>query len=449
MTSISPNHITNSTLTNSVSFDQSKVTSNLFNKSKKVYLGPESSHIPGTTNIWNAPYEGYHSLIAIDKGYHINDKEGMLENGIRIVQTPISVTNAALQLVMNVVKGGVFLKKIPASIVASVAPLAGPVAIAGLILCGLEGFLEVLGISRSALFYKENYPSEIQSLIKAISISDPQQRKQKVRSSLQQFLKSDLSNPIKAEIETLLQNFEDPHGLLEQLKEKIYLSRLQNFQTKHFEVNPEKIKKIDKHVSALTNLCTEEKLRRKTRMIQENLEKKKTCLIRRMQHRMSNELEQKIPGIIQDLQSPDLGKRVEAKKEATHLFDQLRTQFRKNILVHTIGIIAVILTIAGLILTLAGFPYLIPCVLIIAGTVFAIGRYYLSRGLLESPDWKFDKKRCLPKCIKNRIYKKPLKKNHIHATHTFPPLLLQLDNSPRKPKRLDSFNYTIILPSQS
>ena len=418
MTPITSNNIKNDLLTNPApltSTDSSKISNTT---PPPVYLGPGYSNLPSVINVVFGPRDLYDSLIASVKAYDIGDREGMVENGLRIAEAPFSLYNAFLQCIWYGLQIAVMAKSLSASVVAMLIPLSITSTAAGLSICALEGVLETFGIIRSVRFFKENYPSILESLIRASAEQDPAKRQEQFNSCLEKILKIDLPASVKAEIEAFIKNKSLLSGefqevsktLLASIEEKIYLHHLQHLRKKNFVISTDKINEIEKYVEKLPRLTAEEKLQRKKQIIATNLDTRKSCLIRRIQHRMTEQLEQQLPELIQNLQSSYPEVRLEAKRKAAELFADLRTQFQKNVLVNAAGLLAVVFTITGLVLGYVACPLLIIITLFVFGGVLAFGRSYLCSGLLESKVWKFEKERCIPHFVKKIFQKAPEKK---------------------------------------
>ena len=339
----------------------------------------------------------------------------MLENGLRIASAPFSLSNAALQLAFYGVQAGIYLNVLSQSLAASLAPLSSKIGAAGIVFSVIEGILESLGIKRSIHFFKDNYPFDLESLKKSFKIQDSLLRQQTISTCLKQFLDTPLLDQLKADIDQLLKRndlTEDEFcqlskDLFKQIEPNVYLNHLGQLHKNYFEIKPKKAQKIDAYIRSHLSLHSpEEKQKRKEQIIQANLEKKKSYLIRRVQHWMANDLELKIPGLIQDLQNPL--KRQEAIDKAREMFSNIRIQSHKNLLINALGLVAVIATLAGLILGLAACPYLIPFALLAFGGILSFIRYYLHLGLLETQGWHFEPKRCIPAFVKS-IHKKMFK----------------------------------------
>lgn len=455
MTSITTNYTDNNlSLTNNNSNPpaRSGIVSKISNLTHKLYLGPGYTNVPGLSNLFYVPYDAYESCVASIKAYQIGDKEGVIENGLRIAGAPFTFSNAALQLTFYGVQAGIYLKVLSQSLATSLAPLSSKISGAGIAFSLIEGILESLGIKRSRRFLIDNYPFNLESLKKSFEIQDPLLRQQKISVCLEQVLNTSLPDQLKEDIDNLLKRndltqtefCQLSEHLLKQIELNVYLNHLSQLQKKYFEIKPKKAHKIDAYIQThLSQHSPEEKQKRKELIIQANLEKKKSCLIRRVQHWMTNDLEQKIPGLIQDLQSPLSQKRQEAIEGAAGLFNNIRIQSHKNLLINAIGLAAVIASIAGLILGLAACPYFIPFALLAFGGVLSFLRYYLHLGLLETQGWHFDPKRCIPAFVKSINKKLFQKEEKTPALPLIIPagIVLHLD-LPRKYERTTTPRYT-------
>jgi hypothetical protein len=207
MTSITTNSLTNNlSLTNQNSnFPiKSGLASKISNLAHTLYLGPAYVNVPGLSNIFFTPYDLYKSAAASVRAYKIGDKEGIIENGLRVVGAPFTLLNALLQLTWYGIQAGLFFKLLSQSFASVLAPLSKRITGAGIIFSAIEGILKIFNIIRSECFLYNNYPSELEPLKKIIEIQDPGLRQQKFLAYLEQFLRKHQSDPIKVEIDSLL-----------------------------------------------------------------------------------------------------------------------------------------------------------------------------------------------------------------------------------------------------
>jgi hypothetical protein len=391
----------------SISWDKSK-NSNY----SKLYLGPGQTNVPGVTNIFYAPYEFVRSNKAILKAVKIDDQEGLVENGLRIASTPFSFFNSVSQLVYYACKAGVYFNVLAETLNPTLISLSTYIIGVGLVMCAFEGVLETLGLIRAAKLHLKHYPSDLESFRKTLSIQDPIQRKQKISELLERFLqRSPLSIEVKNEIEAFLRKndlsndefFNQLTNVFNQIEENIYLTKLSQFRQAYFQISPEELEKIETEIQKKGAEAQREKI------IHANLKRKSNDLIRRVQPWLANKIEQTLPGIIQDLQSDDALKRQEAKGKAAEIFDNIKMQSQKKLLIHGVGLAAVLITAVGLILSLSCFalPFLIPFIVVSGGGILAIARYFLNRGLINSTGWEFNGENCIPKFIQAMAKKTP------------------------------------------
>ena len=375
--------------------------------SSKLYLGPGYTITPGVTNLFFAPYEFFKGVKAMLTAEKVGDNEGILENGIRVVAAPLSFLNSTASLIWYIGKIGLYFKLISETFTHALVPFSYYISGLGFIMCAIEGVLESLGLHQTRQFYLENYPQEIESLKKIINDPDPASRQQKFSHEVENIIKSaTLPLPVKEEIEALLHKQAD----FPQIEEKIYLARLEQLRNSYFKGNPNE------------------------------LTAKKNELIRRVHPWLADEIEQALPETIQKLQGPDPLKKAEAKKKAEEIFHHIQLQSQKKILVHSIGLAAVITTTVGLILGCVAVPFFIPFIVLLAGAVLALARYYLNAGLMDSKGWEFKVENCVPSIVK-AIYRKIIESEKIEKPVPVAPFV------PKVFKQVNGFDYTLTVPA--
>jgi hypothetical protein len=369
-------------------------------KDMKLYLGPGYTNLPGATNLFFAPYDFYQALKAFRKAHKINDVEGMYENGLRTIQAPISFGQAALELSWFAISRGMtFLKTIQNTNTPPLLSIAGPVlksiTAAAFILCAIEGIIEAVGLIRSFQFYRKIYPFDIENL------------------------KSELSRDI-----------------LENLEENIYLTKMQNIRKKYFHISAKKLREINHCIqNKFNHLTLEEKKEKQAQIIQSHFDIKKNKLVRRVHPWLADEIEKSLTPVIEDLRDPKHGKREKAKEKAAAIFKDIQIQSQKKLLIHTIGLLAVLITIAGLIAGCCACPLLIPCLLLAIGTMLSLLRYYLYWGLMQCKGWNFSVGNCIPDYIK-KIYEKIISPPHQSEARTIPAVYSDQSTLIPRPVRL-------------
>ena len=122
----------------------------------------------------------------------------------------------------------------------------------------------------------------------------------------------------------------------------------------------------------------------------------------------AKEIQEQLDPIITKLQNQDINVRQEGVKKAQELIKTMKTQYRKTILTHVIGLVTLGIFMTGAILSLLVLfnPFLLPAALILVpsilfwtGSATEIIRFYGSKGLLGARGWRIDGRKCIPKPI--------------------------------------------------
>jgi hypothetical protein len=389
--------VNNLPITNQNSTSTSSSQSKISNK-VELYLGPSGATLPGMTNFINAPLGYFKSVKALVKAEKIGDRQGLFENGLRIVSAPFSFFNGGSSIASNIIQAGIFLKIITQDLRDSIGHLSIFISVLGFIICTIELVLETFGLVRAAQFYLKHFPSDLESINKDLNQSE----------------------------------------------ENVYLKRLTKLQYNYLKISSKRMEKIDLHIQEnLSHLSPAAQQAKREKMIAANLEMKKNNLIRCVQPGLAKEIEQAVPKIIQNLQSSDPLKRKEGKEKAAEIFDQIKVQSYKKFLIHAIGIAAILFTIVSLILSCVGCPFSILVIMMIIGTVLSLTQNILSQGLLDSKGWKFEFEKCLPSFLKSTKKEKP--------PESFPTLYFNPDRAKNlflrgQPRSTGKIDFTITFP---
>ncbi len=346
------NSYTNQTSNSTLYTENSNITSDY---SSNLYLGSGSTNVPGLSNIFFAPYDLYHEMNALSAAYKIDDREAVVDKSLKTMQTPFSFSNALMQFSVYVINAGVFLKTFDnagfAPILALTSPLSKLITATGFVICMLEGLFESLGLARSAELYKDIY------------LSDKEELKNKFVNTQAEFL---------AEMH------------------RTYL-----------QISSDEMQEIDDYVkNKLSDLPEEKQNERKNLIIQSNLEVKKSALIRRVQPWLANRIEETLPQILENVYSPYRTDAEEAKEKVESLFNNIKIQTEKNLLIYSVGLLAVLFTIAGLLAQCIVVHFVIPVILLGIGGILAISRGLMYLGLKDTEGWDFSVENCIPDTIK-------------------------------------------------
>lgn len=99
-----------------------------------------------------------------------------------------------------------------------------------------------------------------------------------------------------------------------------------------------------------------------------------------------------------------------ACNKAEQLLKEVDTQIKKKLIVHIVGIVSLILTVAGLILLSCGFPVFLPLALTSLGAAVGITRYLLGDGFFNQRGWGFSPSKCLPSWAQDNLVKRLIMK---------------------------------------
>lgn len=82
------------------------------------------------------------------------------------------------------------------------------------------------------------------------------------------------------------------------------------------------------------------------------------------------------------------------------LFNNIKIQTEKNLLIYSVGLLAVLFTIAGLLAQCIVVHFVIPVILLGIGGILAISRGLMYLGLKDTEGWDFSVENCIPDTIK-------------------------------------------------
>ncbi|GEM_PF-7006330 len=386
------------------------------NATSNLYLGPGGTNVPGMTNVYFASNNFIDGIKALIAAHKINDKEGIVENTLRVIQAPFCFSNAFMQCIYNALYAGVYLKilhypSLPFAL-GPTAPFFLAISIAGFIFCVFEGVLETFGLIRTISFFNEIHPTDIEELNLSLSLNDPKERQLKFSTCIQKILKHPLPDDLVHEVNSFLEKKDLSEAGFQELANKIsdkiernvYLSKLIKLRESYFQVTPEEVSEINKYAQAhLSGLSSEESDSRRSQILQNTVDSKRCELIRKIHPWLVNEIEESLTEVISGLQSSEKSKQEVCKEKARALFANIKIQSQKKMFVHTLGIIAVVVTLAGLIAGCISCPIFIPFLLLAVGTALAVSRSLVHWGYMNTKGWDFSIKNCIEGLVPESI----------------------------------------------
>jgi hypothetical protein len=379
--------------------------SSKISNASKLYLGLERLNLPGITNLFRAPFGFLENIKAIFKAEKVNDEEAVFENYLRLESNYLNFFRSLSQSVWYIFNAGIYFKIISDSFRNALIPLSISVSVFGFIICFIEGILETYELVRTTQFYYKQFPFEIEKIKKLTNFNES-------KKNLSEFLEvfqSQLSEETKNEIETFLrkkdfssiESSELLTNLVDQIEKQIYLNKLQQLQKRYLQLSPGKLLKIENFIhNKFPNLLPAEQQKKIENRIEAELKTKKNDLIRRVHFWLADEIESNASTIIQDLCQEDSEKSRKAKEKAAEIFDHIKIQSHKKLLIHGVGLAAVLITLLGLILAYIACPFFILITILAIGGILVCARYYLHEGLMNSKGWEFKVKNCIPAWIK-------------------------------------------------
>ena len=392
----------------------------------KPYDGPGYPNTPSIINLFYIPGDLLKTVYAIVKANFLHDKEAKFDAWLRlygILHNPISSVCLTLDAVYQV---DVFLHPlhVPYHNFSKIA------AIPGIILCGIEGVFESVGAYRNWTFLNAMNGKILEEIPDLRSIGTTAQKEKVFLSWAAKFekqtvcLEEKIGKEPVAQILQALKNFRNGFAKmpekekadcfarlqqsLDQFKLRLVQEDLAYLKTKYFSLSPEKGKLIENQISKKHQKLSQEEARaKKEKLVSKTLQTQQTSLARRIRPFLVKEVEEKIDAIEKGLRSYNPKERQSALEKGQELLKNVKVQTEKKIYVHITGIVAVALTIIGLVLLFTSCPYIIPFLLIFIGGALAMARYFMAYGLLDHKGWEMDYKNCLPNWIRKRFFDPP------------------------------------------
>lgn len=121
-------------------------------------------------------------------------------------------------------------------------------------------------------------------------------------------------------------------------------------------------------------------------------------LDRRITPRFGADVRAELGPILQTLRNPETTEadRQMALEQARTLLSTIDTQAKKKLLIHVVGLAAIILCAASFVLSLLAGPAGIPLALMTIGGVFATANYFYAKGALDEQGWGFSAGKAFP-----------------------------------------------------
>ncbi len=292
-----------------------------------------------------------------------------------------------------------------------------PLHIFSVILCIIEGSFDAVGLSRSAEFSSLFDFKMLKNLALFRKTKEEKKRNQALCSilSLVKGKKSQFESVYgKEQTGTLLNCLSDlkvgidrleGEQKMEELSRAILSKNLCDMEKNYLHLSEEGVELVAKRVlEKERHKSPEEQEELLALRLKEALNNKYKKLARRVRPWMADEINGKIPSILNGLKSLSCEEQKLATDQGFELMEMARIQNRKKQIIHVIGIICMTLAIAFFIGVMVGTPLTTLIVLGVLVTLVGFGRFLLFSGWLDTRGWHFSKKSLLPLFVQKRLF---------------------------------------------
>lgn len=315
------------------------------------YFGP--LNIPGIFNLYHIPSEFIATVRDQFEAGRLGDTEGSYDNWLKIFEAPLNLISSLfsnVELAVKLLSGcGVDLSHLPSLLkVAKVTPILG------LIVCAFESGIEIRGLTHATSIFKM----------------------------------------LDTSFETLTDNPEE--------MDRVILENLNRLNQAYCDDTSavERIKNLK--FSYLDRVQKEERIRQYTYL---TCGAKDRSLIRRVHSRCAQKVHALVPQLLQEYTRIQPEDTAGWRARSCALLTDVKKQSYKKIVMHVLGLLAVAITIAGLIATLCGCPFAVPFTLLLIGGILSTGRVIISDGMMHTRGYTLDPYNLIPNWIKNLYHK--------------------------------------------
>ena len=381
------------------------------------YESPAFSNYPGGTNLLYLPEDIYSSVKTLHQSLQDGDDEEARDSCIRLLGAPANFCSAS----GSVINYGVMLKLIPIKFLALI-PFS---YIFGVVLCTVEGSVDVISLRREVRFSNRFDFDLLTQMKKLIQDFSPQESRKalkdihaKVQKHPEEFEKL-FGKKQTAQIQKLFKGIQkevDAKPLryrkvlvkhaptLKEFARHLLINNLAKLQHNYLELTPEEVMQTCENISEEFEEQTSSKetqFEHLEKTLQTALTLKKKKLARRVRPWIVEEAEQKVIPLLAGL----LNKNPQAIEEGLNFCEDIHIQTQKKTFVHILGAIALVLAAASLITLIVGCSPAIPYILIGIATTIALTRMIAYVTTLDTRGWHIDFKALLPEHLKNKEVK--------------------------------------------
>lgn len=381
------------------------------------YEGGAVSNYPGGSNIFYIPSDVYYTVGALVESIKHGDNEEVIDASTRLFGIPANIVSTGGTIASY---GSAF------GWIAHLPWYLTPITIiAGLLLCIVEGIVDIISLARQA-FFEEKFDLEILSHLRNIvSDIEPKKTMDAIKAltklvnedpeSLTKLLGADQAEIVKGLMNEIQEKVQEHPELLptiinhyrpalQEVAKQFLIENLENIKSEFLQLSEYEEETIRAEVRENNPDMNQEELsalETKELEIASTIKKKKFA--RRVRPWMVQEANETINPLLRGIVKGD----PEAIKEGLRLADDIHIQSKKKKLAHILGIIALVFAAASLIAMAFVCPATIPFILAGVAMSFALVRAGVFSGMLESRGWTFEPKKLLPESIRKRVFSNP------------------------------------------
>ena len=315
------------------------------------------TNTPSWTNVFWTPIDCVATGVSWARARAVGDREGQFDAGLRLAGMPLSILHAIGAFATFLIELAYMLEYKFAIQFEPILHLTRlPIMSLGLGLCVIEGIYEGICLRRTVKLLSHMETSELYVLNDEL-MQHPERRAQILGQ------KRDL-------IITNLTYFRDKYFEISQEER----NRIRGVAQRHFPNDPlSEQRQVNQMSDALRQV-------------------KRANLDRRVRPWCGLEIARQLNPLLARLQQGD----DTAIEEAERLISTIDAQGRKKLLIHIVGITALVLCAVGFILTMIACPAIIPFVMITVSGILSTLNYLYAKGALDEQGWSFSITKALP-----------------------------------------------------
>lgn len=315
------------------------------------------TNTPSWTNIFWTPIDAVATGASWVRARAAGDEEGQFDAGLRLAGMPLSILHAVGALATFLLEIGYILE---AKFLTELKPILDltrlPIMSLGIGLCVIEGIYEAICLRRTVQLLQNMQTSELYVLNDAIA------------------------------------QFPERNAELLGRKRELLVTNLTYFRDTYFTISDEeneRIRAVAQRHFPEDGDSQQREITQKTRAL---AQVKHANLDRRVRPWCGLEIGRQLNPLLERLQAGDHA----AVAEAEELLATVDTQARKKLLIHIVGLAAIILCAIGFILTMVACPAVIPFALITAAGILSTLNYVYAKGALDEQGWGFSITKAIP-----------------------------------------------------